>query len=124
MVIEYRTRFLFYMLLQSGLVRFYLKSAVLHEDLLPRAGEVSSHTHTFEVINVARMPSAYQLEYRAELSEASGQQQRVNEPIGATPAARANNESGGARGLPIVPGALAVAALGAAALAATFLLRQ
>ena len=97
---------------------------MLEEDLLPLTGKVSSHTPTFEVINVARMLSAYQLEYRAELSEASGQQQRANELVGATPAARASNESGGARGVQIVPGPLAVSALGAAALAATYLLRK
>ena len=125
---ELNTRFLFYLLLQSGLVRYYLRNAMLQEDLLQRTAPVTSHTPTFEVINIERMPPAYQLEYRVERSELSGQQQQqeeeVNESTGAAASvARANNESRGARVLPAVGESLVVGAIGTAAaeLAATLL---
>ena len=56
---------------QSGVIRFYVRNALLNEDLLPRPGAVSSHTPTFEVINIAHMPPAYQLEYNGEQLTAS-----------------------------------------------------
>lgn len=47
-------------------MRFYLRNAVLQDDILPHPGPLFSHTPTFQVINIARMPLDYQREYRRE----------------------------------------------------------
>ena len=136
---------------QSCMMRFYLRNVLLQEDLLPHPGPVASHTPTFEVINIARMPPAYQLEYNGEDLPASSPHKSASATAappaspdapasvsrgskGAAAAACSSKEAGtregnkteGARSPPIVSGALVfgAAALGTALAATLFLCKN
>lgn len=45
-------------------MRFYLKNPLLQSYVLSRPGPVFASTPTFHVIDIGRMPPAYQLEHQ------------------------------------------------------------